>query len=179
MAMLGTTTMNLLQPYLAFGNVGDLELVGYRDPLFALDLLKVLEDASGRNRKRGIREPFKLGAGQRDMTLRCRAGIDRVFKSARFRLVLETIDNRANGVRLIGLVLELEFHGKTWTAAACCRFPGASLLARGGWGEKGRPLAAVLSLFIGSPQQAAGMKAAAGCRSPRIILITTSPPCLD
>ncbi|TAE77645.1 MAG: hypothetical protein EAZ84_03505 [Verrucomicrobia bacterium] len=25
---------------------------------------------------------------------------------------------------------------KTWTAAACCRFSGASLLARGGWKEK-------------------------------------------
>jgi len=28
-----------------------------------------------------------------------------------FRLALETIDHRANAVRLIGLVLELEFHG--------------------------------------------------------------------
>jgi hypothetical protein len=79
---------------------------------------------------------------------------------------LETIHHRADSVRFIGLVLELEFHGKTWSAAACCRSPGASLLARGGWGKKWLPFAAILWLFIRCPQQAAGVKAAAGCRSP-------------
>jgi hypothetical protein len=52
-----------------------------------------------------------------------------------------------------------------WTAAACCRFPGAGLPARGGCVEKGIRKAH-FSLFILSPQQAAGKKAAAGCRSP-------------
>ena len=36
--------------------------------------------------------------------------IDGVFQAARFRLALETIHDRTNGVRLIGLVVEFEFH---------------------------------------------------------------------
>ena len=37
------------------------------------------------------------------------AGIDGLFESRDFRLALETIHNRLHGVRLIGLVFELEF----------------------------------------------------------------------
>lgn len=43
------------------------------------------------------------------------------------------------------------------------RSSGASLLARVGGGVKGEPSVVALSLFLRSPQQAAGPKAAAGC----------------
>ena len=77
-----------------------------REVLAALNSLNVLENLALAQREIGVLEPF-LESG----CLCLLARVDAVGQTIDLRLTSETIDYRFNSIGLVGLDLELQFHG--------------------------------------------------------------------